>query len=278
MNLGTLTPAGAKKAYSQFLRRMSVSDPTRSVTGRPGQAVAQEILRGGLTKKELNRILNDPYRTIDYPGGGKQQLHLLEDYLEENIIRNDKPFSILRPKRGARATGPERIKSLMEVGNTSFGGIESAGAGIQRRFLPRWFTDLMERGRKKLRPGASTQGTQCAGGVCRVTLGKGVYNIPSDLRHMFKDFETVADVVPQDLLLPRGGLDLDTGQRFKWRHTGNTVAESLANMKKIMRRTAGRTALPGILAGLGLAGWGAHGLASRKRPGRLDLKKFLESK
>jgi hypothetical protein len=80
-----------------------------------------------------------------------------------------------------------------------------------------------------------------------------------------KEFEKVEDFLPESLLKAKSGHP----------HSGSNVAKTLENIKNYMRRGARRTGGLGILAGLGLAGFGAHGIASRTRPGRLNLKELL---
>jgi hypothetical protein len=195
----------------------------------------------------------------------------MKAYIQQVLLDKNRPFTILRPT--AKYDLRNVQQALREIGNTSFSDVESTAAAFQRRALPRWGTDVMVDMRRILRPGASTAGTNCAGGVCRVLTagaerlsGRGIYNQPADLRFM-KEFKTVGDYLPESLLKPEAG----------WAHSGSTTSKTLANIKKYMRLSSRRTAGLGILAGLGLTGWGAHRLSSRSRP-RLDLRELVGRK
>jgi len=207
--------------------------------------LAQAQAKKPLTASQLNKIL----RT--------ELINTREDLLSLAHKREAVPFSILRPKEYDRA---KTHKYLREVGNTTFSYPDMIQSAVQRRFMPRWATDLLEKARTKLRPGASQQGASCAGGVCKAIMGKGTYNLPSDIRQM-KEFDTVMDVLPEHALKRMGG-----------------TPKNLAPVRKIMRRGAFGTSIPGMLGGLGLLGLGTYGAMNRGGTGVHTVRNILEKR
>lgn len=162
-------------------------------------------------------------------------------------------FSILRPKN---APSQSQIHDyLQRVGNTTFGSGNMTTSATLRRLLPQGITDFYESIAKR-RGGRFQQGTNCAGGVCAALTGRGVYNIPSDLRHM-KEFETVRDYVPETVLKRYGA-----------------TAKNLEPLKKAMRRGSFRAAIPGLLLGATLTALGAQGVISRHQQKSASAAKF----
>jgi hypothetical protein len=229
-----------KTIASQKGRKKFFRDPIKTIKQIYGRyQLAQAQAKKGLTADQLNKtLMTNTVSTYD------DLLNMAHKTTPLNAIpEGPVPFSILRPKEYDRA---KTHKYLREVGNTTFSPLDTAQAATQRRFAPRWATDLLEKVRTKLRPGASQQGTNCAGGVCKALTGKGTYNLPSDLRQM-KEFDTVMDVLPEHALKRMGG-----------------TPKNLAPVRKIMRRGAFGASVPGLLGGLGLTGLGMYGAMNRK--------------
>jgi len=236
---GRRTPwvPAAEKARKNLMsgrrtRRHLVGDPIKRYR------LAQAAARKPISQNKLNALLKDTATASD---------ELLDFASKKEPI----PFSIMRPKEYSQRQAHQYLR---QVANTTFDTADTWQAALQRRLMPRWASDLIEKVRTKIRPGASQQGTNCAGGVCKAILGKGAYNLPSDLRHM-KEFDTVVDVMPENVLKRMGG-----------------TAKNLDPVRKIMRRGAFRGSLPGVLGGLGLMGLGAYGAMKRAsdRYGSLD--------
>lgn len=191
--------------------------------------------KGSLTTSQLDDVLHQTYK--QGPRGRTQGSMPMWQRLTV-MGREPTPFSILRPKNYSQT---KAHKYLKQVGNTTFAMPDTIQSVGLRRLMPRWATDLVEKIRNKVSPGASQAGAQCAGGVCKAVTGKGAYNLPSDLRHM-KEFETVGDFIPQSAL----------------KQTGAT-RKNLEPLRKLMRTGAFKASLPGLIGGLGLAGLGMYG-------------------
>ena len=211
-------------------RRQLFRDPVEAVKRVYGRyRLAQAQARKPVTQPQLNKLLSDTVAGSD-------------ELLDLASKKEPMPFSIMRPKEYSQQ---KAHKYMRQVANTTVDNADTWQAAVQRRLMPRWASDLIEKVRTKIRPGASQQGTNCAGGVCKAILGKGTYNLPSDFRQM-KEFETVMDVMPENALKRMGG-----------------TPKNLEPVRKIMRRGAFRGSLPGLLGGLGLMGLGTYGAMKR---------------
>tara|TARA_B100000745_G_scaffold300554_1_gene255230 strand:+ start:17096 stop:20380 length:3285 start_codon:yes stop_codon:yes gene_type:complete len=189
---------------------------------------------GSISPERLDKALRSPKETF------KAWEHL-DDMARVAADPSDGPlpFSILRAKD--TPSQAKVHKGLQQLGNTTFSGLDTAQSAVQRRLLPNWVSALHEKLTGKPRGASSFQGTNCAGGVCKVLTGKGGYRLPSDLRHM-KEFKTVGDYIPETVLKRYGA-----------------TAKNLEPLKRVMRRGSFKAAIPGLLLGSALATVGAGG-------------------
>ena len=243
-------PAAAKarkNVATRKGRRQFFRDPVKSVKRIYDRyRLAQAQARKPVSQDQLNKLLRGTIEGSD---------ELLDLASKDRPL----PFSIMRPKKYSQRQAHQFMR---QVANTTVDNPDNWQAALQRRLMPRWASDLIEKVRTKIRPGASQQGTNCAGGVCKAILGKGAYNLPSDFRQM-KEFDTVVDVMPENVLKRMGG-----------------TPKNLDPVRKIMRRGAFRGSLPGMLGGLGLMGLGAYGAmkraSDRMDDGRPSMHEYLD--
>ena len=236
-------------------------------------------------KKLLKRV-NKELKNSATKSSGKVTMDQLDDLLRymqpttrEAFGDSSVPYSILRPKNYDRAAAQAR---LANTSKDTISAMDMVDAASRRRAMPEWMTEATDKAMNFINPNRSRQAQTCAGGACYTATGKGKTLLPSDLRFN-KELDVVGDYMPKRYLWDRygeipKGTDLAGARKLKEEFD---AVGALKQLKKDMRKSSWRTALPGLAFGALRVGGGAAMLgrnlfrdAAKEIP-KFDLNKFV---